>query len=374
MKTALKHKKIITGTGLLCLALGCAAATLGRAQGSVWIGKPLDLAIPVQFADGEDASAACVDADVFHADARQDTSRIRITVEPSGSPQAGVVRIVSSAPVDEPMVTVYLRAGCLQKNSRRYVLLAELPSDVATPAPVPSRLAVVPLAARADSPLPAAPATSTPQPGTSPARLERKVPQGSGNVQTPQPLQVIPSTPVPVRVSKKIAPPVSARLARVPGKSRLTLDILDLMEERGPTLKSSTELSILPTEDLQRRSEAAALWRAVNAAPEDILREAGRVQVMQADVDALQTLTAKNQRSLAELGARLQKAEAERYANWLVYVLLAMLLAMVLALVLLWRRRVIPDDNDPVQWHAGTPATPLSAKLDLDLDVPAPNK
>lgn len=356
------HKKIITGIGLIGLAFGCAAATLGRAQGSVWIGSPLNLAVQVQFADGEEVSSACVEADVFHADARLDTSRVHVTVEQGAQAQVGLVRITSSIPVDEPVVTVYLRAGCLQKSSRRYVLLAELPSDVATPTsvPLPSRVATLPLAPQTDVPAPSVPtAAAVSQPGHSSPRPERKARPASDQ------------GPAPTRTTQRVAPPANTQLARGSGKPRLKLDLLDLVEERDPILKSSAELSILPTDNLQIRAEAAALWRTLNASPEEILRQAARVQQMASDVDTLKTLTVKNQRGLADLEARLQKAEAERYANWLVYVLGALLLTMLIALALLWRRRVVPDKS--VQWQVapGVAPAPDALDLDLDLDMPA---
>lgn len=367
------HKKIITGIGLLGLAFGCAAATLGRAQGSVWIGSPLNLAVQVQFADGEDISSACVEADVFHADARLDASRIHVTVEPGAQAQGGLVRITSSIPVDEPVVTVYLRAGCLQKSSRRYVLLAELPSDVATPTSVsiPSRVATLPLAPRTDVPAPTAQtAPAAPHPGLASPRPERKSRPAGDLEQTPKPDKVAYRAPEPVQTSNRVATPTNTQFARVSGKSRLKLDLLDLVEERGPTLKSSSELSILPTDNLQIRAEAAALWRTLNASPEEVLRQAARVQQMASEVDSLTTLTAKNQRGLADLEARLQKAETERYANWLVYVLGALLLAMLIALALLWRRRVPPDK--PIQWQVAPGVAPASDALDLDLDLDMP--
>ena len=39
---------------MLCLALGSEALTLGRIRGAVLIGKPLDVAVQVQMAAGED--------------------------------------------------------------------------------------------------------------------------------------------------------------------------------------------------------------------------------------------------------------------------------------------------------------------------------
>ncbi|MDP3655114.1 MAG: hypothetical protein Q8R67_25940 [Rhodoferax sp.] len=371
----LLHKKIISGIGLLGLAFGCAAATLGRAQGTVWIGSPLNLAVQVQFSDEENVSSACVEADVFHADARLDTSRIHIAVEPGAQAQVGVVRITSSIPVDEPVVTVYLRAGCLQKSSRRYVLLAELPSDVAIPTSValPSRVTALPLAPRTDAPahtVSSAAVTSKPIPPS--PRPERKSRPASDQEQIQKADKVAYKAAESVQSTQRVTAPASTQFARASGKSRLKLDLLDLVEERDPALKSSAELSILPTDNLQIRAEAAALWRALNASPEEVLRQAARVQQMASEVDTLKTLTTQNQRGLADLEARLQKAEAERYANWLVYVLSALLLTMLTALALLWRRRV--PQNDPALWHSAQPKTPPTGELDLDLDldIPAP--
>lgn len=332
MNIVQKHKSFIMGVGLLCLAWGCSAVTLGRAQGAAWIGSPLDLKVQLEFADAQEAAGACLEAEVFHGDLRQDPRRIRVNLE-QGTPGSGAVaHITSSAPVDEPMVTVYLKAGCQQKISRRYVLLAELRSDITPPAP--------------------APRVPTPAPVVTPS-----VPSTP-----PRPSQVAkphtPSTSAAIATAAKVTPTravTAPRLVKRPdssGKSRLKLDMLELMEERSPTLKSSDELSALPTEDAQRRAQAAAWWRALNTSPEDRLRDSARVQEMETQVLALQTLTISNQRSLLALGTQLEKAESERYANPLVYALGALLLTMLTALFLLWRQR--GAQTAPDSWLGGT--------------------
>ena len=132
-KAALEHKAKIVGVALLCFALGSAALTLGSIQGSALIGKPLDVVVPIQMDVGEDASALCFAAEVFHADTLQDARRVHVLLQASAQAQTANVRVLSSTPIDEPVVVVNLRTGCGQKATRRYVLLADLPSPVETP-------------------------------------------------------------------------------------------------------------------------------------------------------------------------------------------------------------------------------------------------
>ncbi len=121
-------------------------------------------------------------------------------------------------------------------------------------------------------------------------------------------------------------------------RSRLKLDPLDLLVERDPTLRSSTEMVTAPAENAQARAQAAALWRAINAQPQDILRDTQRMQALEADVKGLREQAAKNQTSLSDLRVQLHKAEGERYANGLVYSLLALLALALAGAGYLWQR------------------------------------
>ena len=85
----MEHRAKIIGIALLCVALGSQALTLGRIRGAAVVGRPLDMVVPVQMDAGEDASSLCFDADVFHADTRQDASRVRVVVEPMAQPPYG---------------------------------------------------------------------------------------------------------------------------------------------------------------------------------------------------------------------------------------------------------------------------------------------
>ncbi|MDB5858785.1 MAG: hypothetical protein JWQ76_2474, partial [Ramlibacter sp.] len=119
------------------LACDASALALGRIRGPVLVGRPLELTVPVSL-EGTDGDAPCADADVFVGEQRL-TRPPSVRFEP-GANRQGVLRISSPVPVDEPMVTVYLRVGCGQSVTRRYVLLAELPPEI-EPASTPAAAA-----------------------------------------------------------------------------------------------------------------------------------------------------------------------------------------------------------------------------------------
>lgn len=354
MKPLLTIKGTALAFALLALAFEGSAATLGRMQGAALIGRPLNLSVPVQLGEGEDLAQPCLEADVFHADNRQDPSRVRVTLVPAAEPHSAVVRIVSSVPVDEPLVTVYLRAGCSQKSTRRYVLLADIVSDVVAPPVVAAtgRAAPSPLQSAVTAPMP--PAAAGIAGSDAVAAPARRAAAPKPVAPTAQASQAVKAAPRAVAASARVDKPAKltkARAARASARARLKVDMLDLSQERDPTLKASSELLSVPTADLQRRADAAALWRALNASPEDILRDAARVQAMDADISALKTITERNQAGLQELGSRLRQAESERYANWLVYLLAALLMLSVVALAWLWRRH---ESSRREEWWRGS--------------------
>lgn len=333
----MEYRAKIFGVALLCVAFGSEALTLGRLRGAALVGRPLDIVVQVQMDPGEDTSAQCFEADVFHADARQDANRVQVVVEATAQAPVVNVRILSSAVVDEPVVNIDLRTRCGQKTTRRYVLLANLPSEVAVSATPQVTPVSVNLTAR---PVPDSKAKTVQEP-TQTARSKDASKRSAEHAAPASPRSTTPGEGL-------------RKAARSSGQSRLKLDMLDLMAERDPTLKSSDELLTPPTDNAQRRSDAAALWRALNASPEDTLREIARVQNLGAEVNALKTITAKNQLGLTDLGARLHKAESEGYPAKVIYGLVFLILASLsaVAFLLYSQRRLKPSGdgrwNDPI--------------------------
>lgn len=120
----LQHRALLTGGLWLCLSAGALAVTLGPSTRSAVLGQPLDLSMQLMLDAGDDPQALCLEADVFYVDKQLDKASVRITPEKATTAQDWLIRIRSATPVEGPVVTVHLRAGCVQKTTRRYVVLA----------------------------------------------------------------------------------------------------------------------------------------------------------------------------------------------------------------------------------------------------------
>ena len=330
--------------------------SLGRHSGATLIGRPLDISVQAVLEPQDDPASACLDADVFYADNRLDKSRVRVTLEKSASaPSQALIRIRSAVLVDEPVVTIYLRVGCQLKTERRYVTLAELVSEAApdrntlTPMPpaAPIRPAVIPPANTATS-TPAAVAPNTDKTDKPVKRSRSRESKAAGQTQAGSAAAVEPMAQ-PLREQAQtswVKPqrvPVAAKESKAPlaAKARLKLEPLDLVMERDPQLKSSAELLSIPAANPQERAAASALWRALSAQPQDILRDTEKLQALENSVRSLQAQSQKTLLSIDDFNLKLEKAQSERYANALVYSLLAALLAAMAGLTYLLRHRLL---------------------------------
>jgi hypothetical protein len=274
------------------LALDAAAVTLGRASGAVLVGRPLQLAISATL----DAATTdpCASADLFYGEQR--VTRTPTVRWESRDGKEGVLRVSSELPVDEPMVTIYLRVGCGQPSARRYVLLAEVPPEQASSSPGRAAAASVPV-------VPSAP------PAAAPPVVRRPPP-------APRP-----------------KPPAAAR---EPARPVLKLEPLDLSIDHAPTLRLSTEIGTQPTSDPAARQAAAALWQALQKGPEEALQEAQRVQAVQRELQSLRDVNRQNAAEVAGMRAEVEQAQSRRNIASVLALLLATLLVAVLA-ALGWR-------------------------------------
>lgn len=336
-------------TILFCLLLLTAASSkamsLGKHSGATLIGRPLDISVQAVLEAQDDAANLCLEADVFYADNKLDKSRVRVTLEkPSSATQPALIRIRSAVLIDEPVVTVYVRAGCQLKTERRYVSLAELVSEVAPDKTAPAPMPVVALprpviASTLNTDTPAASGT-TPQTAR-PGKRSRS--RASAIASPASPVEAGSAAPVEVSAEQAKAPRATAAAINskfaAPSKSRLKLEPLDLTIERDPQLKASAELLSIPAANPQERAAASALWRALSAQPQDILRDTEKLQALEISVRGLQAQSQKTLLSIDDLNVKLQQAQAERYANLLVYVLVALLLAALAGLGYLLRHR-----------------------------------
>lgn len=362
----------LIATVLLCAAVTSTALTLGRSRGVALIGRPLDVAIALTLDSPGQAGDLCPEVDVFHGDSRVDGARVTVRVEPARG-QDAVVRVRSSQPVDEPVVTLYLRLGCNQKTTRRYVLLSEEPGELpAAAATLPSVVpaAAAPVARPAAQPVPPAPAaaaTAAPRQARDQARLPRaRRSDGAG--------EPIARGAAAAKSERSLVQAQRQRNASAGrATSRLKLDMLDLLPERDPSLRPSAGLAGAPSTSEQVRAEAAALWRSINAQPEDVLRDLQRVQALETDVKSLRGLVAGNDRTLVELRQQLNEARQERSLTLAAIALLTLLLA---AMVVTWWLRRGEREGRREWWRrgdssvAGRTASPAAGRVeDVDLRV-----
>ena len=336
---------------LLLVASGSLAVSLGPVRGTALVGRTLDLSVLARLDAGDDAAAFCADAELSYSDTRIDSSKINVRISPTGEPGQALIRVTSSVIVDEPVVSLNLRVGCAARNTRRYLLLADLPLQAAerplpsmpaatgtgvSPAPAGSNRATAIGGESASpgtfgydgtvSPAPAAAVRAPRRPRLTPATDGAGV---SRNTSTPRPT-------VGASLSQSLRLGESG--ASKPGTPRLRLDSAELSAESTPSLKSSPELQSLPTDSNPRRSEFAALWLALNLRPDEVARDVQRLDVLQAQARSLRDAHSKNQAELALSREKLQKAEDGRYANPLVFALVALLAGLLLGAGYLYYR------------------------------------
>ncbi|HEY8360469.1 MAG TPA: hypothetical protein VIL30_23690 [Ramlibacter sp.] len=322
----------------LCIFAPAGAQSLGTASADPWVGRPLEMSVPARFASA-DAGDECVQADVFYGDQRLSRDRIRATV--FGPPGDRQVRVAVDAAVDEPVITVSLRAGCRNTVTRTYTLLPQMPS----------------------TPVLAAAAARTAGAGAVPVASPIRLTSASSS-----------TTLRPVRAAAE--GPTRARAARMErardsgGTPRLRLDMWE-PEPQAPAQAQATLLRVSaqlsqPTQDAAARATAALLWQALNADPSELLRTSLTLQRLEGELANLRT-TADQTR--AEMAALRQVLEAPpsgiRITGPLAQALMFLVLAGAAIAAFLWWRTAR-------QQHAGGwNGQPLDSRLD-DSVLPTP--
>lgn len=326
------------GCILLSTAVSSSAVTLGRYSGAAVIGRPLDIRAQLLLSPGEDVSSLCVSADVFYGDSQ--VGGVQTQIQQTAPDAAASLRIQVAQAINEPVVTVFVRAGCEAPFSRRYVLLADPVSDP-LPEPMPAAR-TLPLApqqqATSAQPVPAqgepaaAAAASTAAGATEQAPASGPSPAPAARVATRA------GAPRPANATAAPASVVRRAPAPAPAAPRLQLDPVDinLGIERDPVLRLSLSLLSEPASSEDVRQAAGLLWKALNASPEDVMRDAQKLAVLEAEAKGLREEEARNRAQIADLQSQLQDAGQR---SWLLYGTALLLLLSLLALAVLMRRR-----------------------------------
>lgn len=301
------------------------ALTLGAVQGNAQIGQGLRLTVPVQMSEQEAKEDVCFEADVLYGENRLGSAQISVKWDELTVGQTTRVHISTNPSVDEPVVTVELRAGCVHRTTRTYVMLAEYGLNKPVPA------------------LPVAPSTlPSAAPRIEPA-LEQK-PQSTAHKPAPQYLSGAMESPRSIKVPKK----------SVQSRSQLQLSAVDLATDVDLGLKQADTLITEVNDDPKRRALAAALWRSLNMTAQDVVNAEIRAATLDTDIKSLQDATRRQQEQIQALTARLDESQAQSYANPLVFSLLFLGLVAAGGFLAQKLRNKSQKAFDPAWWQAGS--------------------
>lgn len=285
--------------GLLPVPVSSWALGLGNAPASVTLGRPLDITVPVRLESGDELSAECVQAEVWHGDQRLSADAVRVRVTPANAGST-VLRVSSRQVIDEPVVTLQLVAGCNSRVQRRYVMFAD--PGPAAPA-VPAAAAVVSAAA---SPVQATPATSPrPNAGVRPAPSESGATPAEPSRRETRAAARQSATGATSRSTANRPPPAAARTASDDRSTRRPA------AQRQAAAAPAPRLRLDPAEPAPAVAAAVATAEAASAIQNALDAVAQAASAARASAEAASAAGAR----AAALEASLQRLQAQARAS-----------------------------------------------------------
>ncbi|MDD2547538.1 MAG: hypothetical protein PHI55_14830, partial [Burkholderiaceae bacterium] len=232
-------------------------------------------------------------------------------------------------------VTVPVTAGCSKSIPRHYTFLTELPTA----------------AARTSVPLEVSRLMPT---ATAVAPDARFAPVSQGALGGLSTAPALALNPARVLSPKNKAAPLATAPPRRVTRSRLLMEPLDTWFETSVPLRSSLALASVPTEEASaRRAEAAALWRALNLPPQEVVQLTQRLAGLEAEATQLKTQNTQGLAMATALRQQLETAEQERVPVVVAYSL-AGLLALALGMAAwAWVRVRRTARSAAAPWHDG---------------------
>ena len=259
---------------LTCLAWAAATtaqgASLGVPQGQVVLGQTLRVWVPLE-GDGDSPIApGCVTAAVQAGDTNLPSNQVRVKLVARNEPGQWMVQVVTTSPVEEPVLQLTLGTGCTGKLSRQYVLLADPPSQLtdAPAAAAPVRGAAPEVTELPKVVVPAAPVPRKHRSTSVASTRARPVEEGAVpphkkaaaasrphlQLEAVEPPAVAPlaaSAAASIAAPASVAASAVANLAAAPAASAASADAAL------QALRRSSEAMRLANEDLRRRLEAS---------------------------------------------------------------------------------------------------------------------
>lgn len=135
-------------------------------------------------------------------------------------------------------------------------------------------------------------------------------------------------------------------------RSRLVVEPLDTWLDSPVTLRTTSELSSTPPEQASaQRTEAAALWKALNAQPQELAQDSERLKTLEGEMNTLRGQASRDRAAAAQLQQQLEQAEQERFPAIVVYVLGGLLLLALLIVVWTWTRLRSASEKAVQAWR-----------------------
>jgi pilus assembly protein FimV len=386
---------VLAGTALLCASGASHGLGFGRPTSRAILGETLLVSVPLRLEAGEEVANECVAADVFFGDDKVSPT----LVSASMTPGTGFVRTVSvktNALINEPVVTVYLVAGCQAKITRKFVAFADPPGMaapvVAEASPVSdSDVADIRgqvLAPVAPSPKKARVRQEALSQVTGPAKASQRAisskqvnsedaPSAATMQVRTEAIAKAPSSLDVVKPSgRKSTFKLSAAVSQTqPDSGRLVLDPAEADALVIPDLKMSAALgSAVNADDASaevqaRRATAAALWQALNASPEQMARDRQRLQELEQRLNQLRQESDLARKTVVQMQERVRQAEGVKSTGALFYVLLLVTAAAFGAAVYFYlqlRRRPVMDD---AWWQSQSAAVSAESGMAVESEL-----
>lgn len=354
-----KTLPLAIGAGLLVASAGVHALGFGQSSTVATLGQRLNITVGLRQDESEFVDVECVSAEVRTGDNRVPPQNVRVTIEGAPGDARRLIRVSTTTVIDEPIVTIKLAVGCPPSVSREFVALADPPVvQLAAQAPEPTPPAAAapsapPQRAEAEGVTTArAPAVAAPKPAA-PATPRRRAPRpSSATVRAPS-QQV-------ARPAGAAGPAVAAPVQRGPApevRDRLRLDAARLPAPP-PQPASAPPPGVVEAAAADQAASAAAVAAAAasaaSAAEAARAADVERLRALEESLAKLREEMRGSTQELTALQARVQRAEAERYANPVVYALagLSAVLAMALGAALFRRSR----EREARWWAHSQPA------------------
>ena len=361
---------------VLWVAVSTAQAVgFGRVSNTTTLGQPLNFEAMVRLATDESLAPECVFAEVFSGDNKLVQPLVRVQLDPGADGAERKLRVRTTSVIDEPVVTVILTLGCDSgKTTRKFVAFVDPPLLGLAQA---GAVGEAPASAPATEP-PSAPVAANGRPATEPA----VTPEPAA-----EPRARVVAAPAPRAASRRNAntgtvsqarrtKPPAFRTARAPAQpgSRLKLEpapavVTAKAPAAAPAAPPAAPVAPPPLAALAASGiqVAEAPKPAPEPVPDPLAKERARLQALEDSLTRVRDETQAAQKALITLQSRVKEAEAQRYANPLVYALAAVCALLALAVAGLWRRQNRAR-NEAKWWGTVAPSAAAPSQLPESAD------